>query len=157
MYSNLPSLYLLYPTHYQYTVTPLIVTLPPPKRTSQNNLRTSYTAARQAAIHYWRLKAPARHPEPARAALSVFASRALVSVDEAFVLRRSCGSGDQPVVFERAVEGFGGGSGGLWVLGFGWCWSGDGSLEIWWRWGWFVRGGFVGEVGTGRGGLKHVF
>ena len=63
--------------------------------------------------------------------LPVLASRALVSVDEAFVLRRSCGSGDQPVVFERAVEGFGGGSGGLWVLGLGWCWSGDGSLEIW--------------------------
>jgi len=70
--------------------------------------------------------------------------------------------GTSPLFLSGQWKGFGGGNslgglGGLWVLGFGWCWSGDGNLEIWWRWGWFVRGGFVGEVGTGRGGLKHVF
>lgn len=54
---------------YVYTVTPLIVTpKPPQKERAKNDLRTSHTAARQAAIHYWRLKPPARHPEPARAA-----------------------------------------------------------------------------------------
>ncbi len=62
----------------------------------------------------------------------MLASRALVSVDKAFVLRRSCGSGDQPVVFERAVEGvwgwewFGGGWDGVGVAMGAWKYGGGG-------------------------------
>jgi hypothetical protein len=62
----------------------------------------------------------------------MLASRALVSVDEAFVLRRSCGSGDQPVVFERAVEGFGGG--GQEACGC-WGWDGVGVAMGAWKYG----------------------
>jgi len=91
---------------YVYTVTPLIV--PPPKERAKTIYAppTPLPAKQRYATGASSRRLGIQSPHALQ--LPMLASRALVSVDEAFVLRRSCGSGDQPVVFERAVEWFGG-------------------------------------------------